>query len=356
MFFEAKELLAPPLARAAYSDRTAWLMAEMSRLAYERFEDDEGLLDTVANSLSELDDVARIKEELAHFVAKLLKPGGTNRLIQLLARAGFDLVATFNVGGTQAFLAKRDSDRMAVLAFRGTEMNFEDIMSDLNARFYQRGGSQVHDGFRQAFELVEPLICAAVAQLGDYKLYVTGHSLGGALAVVATRWLEHDNIAACYTFGSPKVGNAEFGDAIKPPIYRVLNAADAVPRVPPSWTLEVGILLAKCIPIPYLRSGLTWLLEKFRGYRHHGDMRYLTDCKADFSDLRLESNPEQFDRIVWLVKRLATEWRAGYQDHAIARYCAKLERYALRRAEKAAALPRPTLHMDEQMPVAEAGR
>jgi hypothetical protein len=129
-----------------------------------------------------------------------------------------------------------------------------------------------------------------------------------------------------------------------------------VPRVPPSWTLEIGILLAKCIPIPYLRSGLTWLLEKFRGYRHHGDMRYLTDCKADFSDLRLESNPEQFDRIVWLVKRLATEWRAGYQDHAIARYCAKLERYALRRAEKAAALPRPTLHMDEQMPVAEAGR
>ena len=64
-------------------------MAEMSRLAYERFDDDDGLVDTVANSLSELKDVARIKEELAHFVSKLLKPGGTNRLIHLLAHAGF---------------------------------------------------------------------------------------------------------------------------------------------------------------------------------------------------------------------------------------------------------------------------
>ena len=39
-YFRFKELLAPPVKRAAYSDRTAWLMAEMSRLAYSLFEKD----------------------------------------------------------------------------------------------------------------------------------------------------------------------------------------------------------------------------------------------------------------------------------------------------------------------------
>ena len=38
MPFDQKELLQPPVGRAAYSDRTAWLMAEMSRLAYLKFE------------------------------------------------------------------------------------------------------------------------------------------------------------------------------------------------------------------------------------------------------------------------------------------------------------------------------
>ncbi len=33
-YFAEKSLLSPPVKRAAYSDRTSWLMAEMSRLAY----------------------------------------------------------------------------------------------------------------------------------------------------------------------------------------------------------------------------------------------------------------------------------------------------------------------------------
>ena len=38
MLADTKELLKPPVGRAAYSDRIAWLMAEMSRLAYLKFE------------------------------------------------------------------------------------------------------------------------------------------------------------------------------------------------------------------------------------------------------------------------------------------------------------------------------
>lgn len=37
-YFKNEDLLTPPTRRAAYSDRTAWLMAQFSKLAYEKFE------------------------------------------------------------------------------------------------------------------------------------------------------------------------------------------------------------------------------------------------------------------------------------------------------------------------------
>src|SRR3989339_1647861 len=200
-FFKYKELLVPPIKRAAYSDRTAWLMAGMSKLAYLSFDDNP---DSLNKALSE---------------------------------AEFELVRLFNCNGTQAFLAKRESDKIMVLAFRGTQKEDpRDIVTDLKANFYQDAkGVKIHDGFYRAFNCVEDAIKNAVNNLKDYSLYITGHSLGGALALIATRALNSDNLAACYTFGSPKVGNSEFGDSIKAPIYRVVNDLDPVPFLPPTY-------------------------------------------------------------------------------------------------------------------------
>ncbi len=50
MYFKYKELLEPPVKRAAYSDRTAWLMAEMSRLAYMKFEENPDLREVFITS------------------------------------------------------------------------------------------------------------------------------------------------------------------------------------------------------------------------------------------------------------------------------------------------------------------
>lgn len=192
-YFQHKKLLSPPIRRAAYSDRTAWMMAEMSRLAYLKFEN------------------------------------STDGLKAALAKAGFTLIEPcFNTGGTQAFLAKREEDKMAVLAFRGTEKEDpRDIIADLQARFYKdKNGARMHNGFYKAYQAVDTAIQAEAKALGDYALYVTGHSLGGAgiPAIMATAALNSDHLAACYTFGSPKVGNEEFDDDIKPPIYRVVHA------------------------------------------------------------------------------------------------------------------------------------
>jgi hypothetical protein len=284
-FFKYKNLLKPPVRRAAYSDRTAWLMAEMARLAYLKFEIDQ--------------------ESLKH----------------ALLQAEFELVSVFNQAGTQAFLANRSSDGMLVLAFRGTEKEgIQDVVADLNARFYMdKDGVKTHTGFSSAFQLVEDAIKAELAKFSDHALYVTGHSLGGALALIATRTLNSDNLAACYTFGSPKVGCEDFDDEIKPPIYRIVNAYDIVPFCPPTHLIDVLSLIRS--------KELRQFLGNFKGYIHHGDMRHLTACGSDVSRVKVEANPNDFILLFGLWKN----YKECVNDHSIETYCEKLGQWALKR-------------------------
>ena len=331
--FDAKELLEPPVGRAAYSDRTAWLMAEMSRLAYLKFEGRAAVRESLVNDLAELTDKAAIEAKLQE-VERFLHSSGDQRdaLEAELSEADFKLVRTFNSSDTQAFLATREQpERVAVLAFRGTEASFRDIKTDLNARFFTKGTRKVHNGFLKAFGVVQAQIRAELKKIPGHKLYITGHSLGGALAIVAAHEINADTIAACYTFGSPKVGNLEFGEDIKPPIYRVVNSADLVPRVPPTWAIEATIFAGKLVPIPWFRNTVVRLLTRFRGYRHVGDMRYLTVSKDDFSDVRLIPNLNIIDRTVRLAARLSVQWEAGATDHKIDFYCGKLKAHAKHR-------------------------
>ena len=326
------------------------MMSELSALAYLPFEGEnqfKKLLDMIsrtaklarrrsdetvlASRFESLEDTIRqyIDQQLDDNDAT---PPALQILRIALGSAGFELVDTFNTGDTQAFFAKRDADRIAVLAFRGTEANsWKDVKTDLDARFYKgKDGVKVHTGFRDAYNQVAKQVRAAVNSLPDtFSLYVTGHSLGGALAVVATKELGRDTLAACYTFGSPRVGNEEFGEEIRAPIYRIVNAADGVPRVPPSW-------FSYCIAfvVSFVRQSWGDAIERnFCGYMHQGDMRYLTACDGNISGLKVIPNLSMPFRVWRLARRLITRGPSiAGGDHRINEYRAKLKSYAERRA------------------------
>lgn len=197
------KLPTPPVNRAAYSDRMAWTMAHMAKLAYIPFEEDDL---------------------------------GLEQLEYSLQSGWFNLMKTFNNKGTQAFIAK--NDEFAVLAFRGTQPSkWEDVRTDLRALKQKTVKGKVHIGFKTAFDDVKDEIVDVLRKsIGkDLPLYITGHSLGAALATVATQELEDefdDLIAACYTFGSPRVGDGKYEKSIKAPFYRIVNTTDIVTLVP----------------------------------------------------------------------------------------------------------------------------
>ena len=338
--FKSKELLGknPPIRRAAYSDRTAWLLAEMSQLAYVKFEQNElNFLDLAK------DMIGMEKEALADYLQKeftsLIK--NTNELKKLkenLQIADFEVIQTFDKDGTQAFLAKRETDKMVVLSFRGTEVTqLKDIETDLRAITHKNGKTKTHTGFRDAYFLIHDEVKAELEKIDDsYSIYITGHSLGGALALLATKNLHRDNIAACYTYGSPRVGNEEFAYSIKVPIYRVVNTVDIVPRLPPGRGMDIFVDFFRILGllIKPLNNFANVLDDKLCGYRHHGDMRFLTNCKkSDCSDVQVIYNLPPLARLRRQFKNNLSLKR-NISDHSIDKYCKKLAAYAIERLKK----------------------
>jgi len=330
--------IVPPSNREAYSDRTAFLMAHLARLAYLDFYDLNVLLKTKANDIVGLGNADDVSSNLRRFLSEYEKSkrDGLIPLNAELDSGAFEFVQGFDSGSTQAMLVKREFDRMVVLAFRGTESEqFSDFKTDLDAYLHDDTGTRIHRGFLRAFEAIEDDVESALApfQRAGYKIYFTGHSLGGALAVVATHKLGNDLTAACYTFGGPRVGNEDFSSGIKIPIYRVVNAADVVPHLPPVYTTELLTALFGLVPYKPLRDLLLDFAEKFRAYTHVGDMRFLTPARElDHADTKILPNPEPLTKARIVLFRWIRGLSSAWKDHSTHLYCDKLGVVVQRRA------------------------
>ena len=202
----------------------------------------------------------------------------------------------------------------------------------------------VHSGFNRAFLSVENQVLQYLKGSEDLPLYVTGHSLGGALATLATWYLSGDQLAACYTFGAPRVGDDGLMNRYRTPIYRIVNGADPVPCVPPSGR-AISVLkvllraLSELTPLvgPVLDNTVNWLVRK-QGFRHYGYQRYLSICEpgdnGTFPKLRNEFGIGSFERLWRYAQRLMRAEVAKKRIdkyHDIALYRAKLREFAIRR-------------------------
>ncbi len=141
------------------------------------------------------------------------------------------------MAATDAFVA---TGRGAVMiAFAGTDplllanwtTNFDILM----------GANGSARGFLDAAEMaLGPIRDRLSATSSGLPLFLAGHSLGGALAVITALALVESGVAveAVFTFGMPRPGNAAFAaryeTALGARTYRMVYADDLVPTVAPS--------------------------------------------------------------------------------------------------------------------------
>jgi triacylglycerol lipase len=104
--------------------------------------------------------------------------------------------------------------------------------------------TNVHVGFQSALDATQSEINQAVDRsIKTVKpLWITGHSLGAALAALAAQFANSSGGApkAVYLFGMPRAGGGKFqttydnNAALGPVSYRFVHGSDVVARVPPS--------------------------------------------------------------------------------------------------------------------------
>ncbi|KAF8398833.1 hypothetical protein HHK36_014696 [Tetracentron sinense] len=184
---------------------------------------------------------------------------------------------TLQERATQSFIFcdRQEDAQLIVVAFRGTEpFNPKDWLTDFDISWFEiRKVGKVHQGFMQALGMqdkkvyetgwpknlsrdeenrkfayyaIREKLRALLKHNKNAKILVTGHSLGGALAILFPCLLvlhQEDailnSLTDVYTFGQPRVGDASFGNYMKKHFImnhirykRVVYRYDIVPRLP----------------------------------------------------------------------------------------------------------------------------
>lgn len=169
------------------------------------------------------------------FKSTLLQQPRDSQWIQFFT-AGQPNAEGFETESAQVVFARHLQANVIIVAFRGTQADgehIEDLLADADGRltsFGDEGWGRTHNGFTKSLDSVwEPLWSKIMAsQTGPIDerpaIWITGHSLGAALATIFTARLVREmndnpelwlDLRGLYTFGSPRVGTTHFENELE---------------------------------------------------------------------------------------------------------------------------------------------
>lgn len=145
-----------------------------------------------------------------------------------------------------------EANKILFIVFRGSD-SVCDLMNNLNIvpRPFKNAG-KIHAGYYDYYKAVESPLMAYVKKTAHrlQQIVVTGHSLGGACAVLAS--LEVTQYIAnvtCITFGTPPMADESFLEVqsrLVPDTHRVFNIEDWAPKLPIPGLHHVGKPIILC--------------------------------------------------------------------------------------------------------------
>jgi pimeloyl-ACP methyl ester carboxylesterase len=241
-------------------------------------------------------------------------------------RLGLRAVAFRNkVTRTRGFLGVCDTH--AVLAYRGSDpVTLPNWVTDVVVRLVERGeyAGRVHLGFssvlRRTWNTVENLLEAAQ----DKPLFVTGHSMGGALAVLTACRLEKMGRApvATYTFGAPRIGDRTFCGGYSLPTYRVVNRLDLVPELPLA-SLKRLLPEKPRLTNEKILAQLKRMAARVPCYGHVKTLVYIDRDGVITTDADIE--PGHVHAVARAIATRGKSFHEGITDHLITNYIRGLE-------------------------------
>jgi hypothetical protein len=165
------------------------------------------------------------------------------------------------------------------IVFRGTSSK-RDAAADLYATqsplFIGNKLLQVHDGFLIQFRSIQIQLLAEITTniKNVDTVHFSGHSLGGALAIIASCAFSdlikrtNGKRIVCHTVGAPRVGNRVFSEYYKQRTdesVRIQNHKDPIPLIPASMyyfhvndgleLLEDGTVITRQTDVPWYSRG-----------------------------------------------------------------------------------------------------
>jgi hypothetical protein len=238
---------------------------------------------------------------------------------------GFTEITPLAAGSLSGYIVSADD--VSVIAFCGTD-NAGDWLVNLELTSVQTAQGYLHQGFLQAYKSLKPQIMKVLAEREPQHLWITGHSLGGALALVCAFDLvayRKRSLDGLMTFGQPMVADqklaAYLDDLLLGRYAHYVNGEDIVPRVPPRY--------AHCGSLVWFKDG------KIRRSRPKGRVSAkLADpafvnrsdpvgalSDEEFADLKAELDaPSANPGPTFRPTAFAKEVPLWIQDHAMALY------------------------------------
>ncbi|MDX2241368.1 MAG: lipase family protein [Leptolyngbyaceae cyanobacterium bins.302] len=230
----------------SYDRAISKLLIRCSHLGMEQFE--RGQRDSRFNgaigALNSYDKAFDSYTQTASFTATL---DATTTLLPNLGNIG-DRIVRRVISPRRVFIGfALTSATHNIIVFRGTS-NPKEWIANFQARqsVYRQSGlirGKVHTGFLRLYNQLSNQVRSAANRFNpSLPCLITGHSLGGALATLATADLAQANRPLqeqlqLYSYAAPRVGDSDFAksfSALCPNNFRVINFADMVPMVPPS--------------------------------------------------------------------------------------------------------------------------
>lgn len=195
-----------------------------------------------------------------------------------------------NKTGTECYVCS--NHEQVVVVFRGTEPgSIKDWATDLQAIKTDFNGVKCHYGFVKAYRSIEVGLNHVLSSHKDKEWYFIGHSLGGALALLAStgRHLGGSTFndlgrTHTITWGQPRASEKGLESLLEGNTFiRYVNHADIVPRLP------YGIFIK---------------------YAHLGELRYFNNKG------KMKINPSEFSMLLDRLKVL----KERIEDHSMDEY------------------------------------